>query len=577
MSVRSPVHVIPNVEVPMRDGTVLRADMYRPAEDGKYPVLLSRTPYDKSMANGQGNPAVRLASAGYVVLLQDCRGRFASDGDFYPFLHEMDDGYDSVEWAAAQPWSTGKVGMFGPSYVGATQWLAAASQPPHLVTIVPAVTDCNYHDGWFYQSGAFCLGFVLAWTLNNLGLTGITRLDLPAERKVELMHRVMRDVDDAANVMRRLPLNDFPDFLETGLAGYYGDWLANPSDGEYWSRWNVARFHERITVPVLAIGGWYDLFTKGTLLNFTGMRSNGGSELARKHQRLIMGPWSHTTPLFGPAQGDHAFGIHSLGAVQDLDGQTLRWFDHWMKGVDNGVAEDPPLTVFTIGAGEWQPASDWPLPGTRFTSYYFHSGGSANSDGGDGTLSPEAPGDEPSDSYAYDPRDPVPTRGGGTMPGGGAYDQRPVEGRHDVLVYSTPPLTQDVEVTGPISVKLFASSTAVDTDFTAKLVDVSPDGYALNLADNIVRARYRDSLERPELMEPGREYGFTIDLLGTSNLFRTGHRIRLEVSSSNFPRFDRNANTGGDPATETRLVPALQTVYHDSGRPSHVVLPIIPR
>ncbi|MSQ25797.1 MAG: CocE/NonD family hydrolase [Dehalococcoidia bacterium] len=575
MFVHQPVVILPNLEIPMRDGTILRADLYRPQKDGRYPTLLSRTPYNKSMANGMGNSAVRFAAAGYCVLLQDCRGRFSSDGDFNPFFQEINDGYDSVEWAAAQPWSTGKIGMFGPSYVGATQWLAAAARPPHLAAIVPSVTASDYYDGWTYQGGAFLLEFNLTWTLGNLALAGAQRLKLDPKERAALTQRFLQHIDSPAETMAMVPLSNAPVITDPGIAPYYRDWLAHPERSDYWERINIARHHAGITVPALNVGGWFDLFLRGTLQNYTGMRAGGGSPDARSGQRLIIGPWSHTTPLFGPIQGEVPFGMQSLGAANDLDGQAIRWFDYWLKGEKNGVLDGPPVRIFTLGAHRWRTAADWPLPGTKYVAWHLHSLGRANTSNGDGLLDTRPPTAEPPDTFLYDPRRPVPTRGGAVFTRGGAYDQRGVELRDDILVYTSPPLEKDMEVTGPLSVTLWASSSAEDTDFTAKLVDVSPTGFAMNLADNILRARYRNGMHKAEMLKPGVPYAFTIDLLGTSNLFKKGHRIRVEIASSNFPRFDRHPNTGGVLAEATEMRPALQTVYHDASRPSHIVLPVV--
>jgi putative CocE/NonD family hydrolase len=377
-----------------------------------------------------------------------------------------------------------------------------------------------------------------------------------------------------------LPLKDFPLLQHERLAPYYYDWLAHPNDDEYWRQWNIADRHPQVTVPALNVGGWYDIFLGGTLRNYLGMRQDGGNAQA-KQQRLIIGPWFHTT-MWPNIAGEVDFGLRAQGLAIDLEGIILRWFDHWLKAIDTGMLREPPVKLFVMGENVWRDEREWPLARAQHTRYYFHSGGRANTRHGDGVLSLEPPSHEPADHYLYDPRHPVPTRGGGlccwqaSVPGG-AYDQRSVEERSDVLVYSTPPLAQAMEVTGPIVLKLWASSSAVDTDFTAKLVDVEPSGYARNLTDGILRARYRESTARPTLIEPGRVYEYTIDLWATSNLFKAAHRIRVEVSSSNFPRFDRNPNTGHPFAQDAELRPATQTILHDADHPSHIVLPIVPR
>jgi putative CocE/NonD family hydrolase len=571
-----------DVAMPMRDGAVLYADVYRPEGAGRYPVILLRTPYNKALprvAYSQLDP-MRAASRGYALVVQDTRGRFASEGEFSCFRNEIEDGYDSVEWAARAPWSDGNIGMYGASYMGATQWLAAIARPPHLRCIVPMITASDYHEGWTYQGGAFSLGFNMSWTLANLVLPNLAHFKLTPSELVAVRAELVDAVDRMCGPFEHLPLAEYPLLRKHRLADYYDDWLAHPDDDAYWQQWNIESRHAQITVPALNIGGWHDIFLGGTIRNFTGMRRNGATPDAR-HQRLIIGPWIHGL-VWPNVNGEVDYGVLSQGLAIDLDGILLRWFDHWLRGIDTGMLAEPPVKVFVMGQNAWRDEPDWPLARARETRFHLHSGGHANTLGGDGTLSVEAPSTEPPDHYLYDPRDPVPTRGGalccwqGSVPGG-AFDQRPVEARRDVLVYSTAPLTEAVEVTGPVTMKLWAASSAPDTDFTAKLVDVDPSGFARNLTDGIVRARYRESTARATPIEPGRVYEYTIDLWATANVFKAGHRIRLEVSSSNFPRFDRNPNTGHALGVDAELRPAMQTVLHDATHPSHVVLPIVPR
>jgi putative CocE/NonD family hydrolase len=570
-----------NLPVKMRDGIVLYADVYRPDSPGPFPVALQRTPYDKGAAGSMTNlDPMKAARNGYAVVIQDTRGRYTSEGEFYAFRDEINDGYDTVEWAAAQPWSTGKVGMYGASYVGATQWLAAVARPPHLAAIVPNVTASNYHEGWAYQGGAFELGFNVSWTLLQLTLANFGALSsaksVPTEKR--------RDLIDAVNDMelsfRHLPTKDLPQ-LQGGLADYYYDWLAHPEFDDYWKNLCIEDNHPRLNVPAYNIGGWYDIFLGGTIRNFLGMRANGGSDDARRGQKLLIGPWQHGS-RGGSVVGDHYFGLAADAMAADLDGVHFRWFDYWLKGIDNGVLDEPPVRVFVMGDNVWREEQEWPLARAQNTSYYLHSQGKANSSSGDGSLSPEAPGEEPPDVYLYNPADPVPTRGGGLccnpyFAANGAFDQQDIEARPDVLVYSTAPLERDLEVTGPVTVTLWAATSQTDTDFTAKLVDVCEDGCARNLTDGIIRARYRDSSSNASFVEPGRVYHYTIDLWATSNVFQRGHRIRVEISSSNFPRFDRNTNTGNVIAGDAEFKPALQTVMHDAQHPSHITLPVVPR
>lgn len=565
-----------DVPAKMRDGTVLLADVYRPREAGSYPVLLMRLPYDKDAAQTYvyAKPEA-YASHCYVVVIQDVRGQYKSEGRFHPFRDEGVDGYDTVEWAAALPGSNGKVGMYGFSYVGATQWLAATQKPPHLAAIAPAHTSSDYYDGWSYQGGAFSLAFLESWPLTSIALSGSRRLGDQA---------VLDRIEEAQGKVREtygyLPLKDYP-WLFPGrqdVAPYFYEWVEHDTWDAYWQRWSIRTRYQDVQIPALNVAGWYDVFLNGGTENFVGMRAKGGSEAAREGQRLVVGPWIHLP--WERKVGELDFGPEAANPIDELQ---LRWFDRWLKGVDDGAAREPPVRVFVMGADKWREAEDWPIPGTRFTTYYLHSRGAANTRFGNGVLSTEPPGDdEAPDRYRYDPANPVPSRGGHScctpdVAPVGPFDQAEVEERADVLVYSTPPLDQPVEVTGPITVTLHAASSAPDTDFTAKLVDVHPDGRAINLNNGIIRARFRNSLEHPEAIEPGRVHAYEIQVWPTSNLFKPGHRIRLEISSSNFPHFDRNPNTGHEFGQDATMRVADQAIHHDRERPSHVVLPIIPQ
>jgi len=556
-----------NVPVTMRDGVVLRADIFRPAAEGKFPVLLQRTPYNKSGGSDEGYQG---AQRGYVVIIQDTRGRYASGGDWTPFVNESRDGYDTVEWAAALPYSDGKVGMFGGSYVGATQMLTAITTPPHLAGICPLVTASNYHENWTYQGGAFEQWFNESWTS---GLAQDTLTRRAAANSNALLYA------------SKLPLTSYPLF-ETGvpaspegagvLAPYFLDWLAHPSYDAYWKRVSIEENYGKITVPVFNIGGWYDIFLGGTLRNYMGIRDHGGSEAARKGQRLMIIPGGHAG--MGRKIGDVDLGAHAPFNETET---MLDWYDYLFKGIHNHMASEKPVKIFVLGKNDWREEADWPPPEAKTVHYYLESGGHANSLRGDGTLARTAANHAASDKFIYDPENPAPTRGGNLCCDSehlepGARDQRPVEAREDVLVYTTRPFEHAYDVTGPVSVELYASSSAVDTDFTAKLVDVAPDGFAQNLEDSIVRARYRDSREHAELLNPGQVYKFTIDLFGVSDVFQPGHRLRVEISSSDFPRFDRNLNTGEDQAHGTHFVKAANTIYHDTAHPSALILSVIP-
>jgi len=565
------VKVERNVEIKMRDGVILRGDIFRPDAEGKFPVLLQRTPYRRSVPWGYNvDFAQRAASRGYVVFLQDVRGRYTSDGEWYPFIHEAEDGYDTIEWVAAQPYSNGKVGMFGGSYVGATQMLAAIAHPPHLAGICPVVTASNYHDGWTYQGGAFEQWFSQSWT------TGLA--------EDTILHQIER-APGSAEAIEVLPLTQYPIFnsnpasvvngASAVVARYYLDWLAHPSYDDFWKRVSIEEHFSDIRVPALHIGAWYDIFLGGSLRNYLGIKANSASEEARKGQRLLVVIGGHAGS--GRKIGAIDFGPEAL--KNDEDDVTLAWYDHLFKGVQNEFANSKPVQIFVMGANQWRQEEDWPLARAKATKYFLHSNGDANSTSGAGLLSSSAPGKEPSDKYTYDPANPAPTVGGplccDARRHGGPWDQRSVEQHRDVLVYSTPALEHDLEVTGPVRLDLFASSSAVDTDFTAKLVDVYPDGTAINLTEGILRARYRDSQEQPTPLTPGQVYPLSIDLWATSNVFGAGHRIRLEISSSNFPRFDRNLNTGEPAATSDKWATATNTILHDQDHPSALILPVL--
>ena len=543
-----------DAKIPMRDGIKLSADIFRPRGGGKHPVILMRTPYDN---NGLIGTAIKYARRGYAVVGQDCRGRYDSDGEFYPWHQEAEDGFDTLEWIGSQPWCDGNVGMIGASYLGLVQWLVAPLASPYLKTIVPRVITSNFYDSPNYAGGAFQLALNMTWGFARQG---------HSSQPIEHYHW--------GELFRTLPLITADQAAGRHLP-FWKDWVGHPSYDDYWRQVSIEERYHQIQIPALIMGGWYDLYSKQTLTNFTGMREQGGNDQAREHTKAILGAWEHG--VNATVAGEVEFG---QGAIFPLEDWESRWLDYWLKGEETGITDEAPLSIFVMGANEWRTEQEWPLARTQFTNYYLRSGGRANSLHGDGTLSPEEPGDEPPDQFTYDPDRPVPTIGGnhccGEILRSGAFDQRPVERRDDVLVYTTPPLERDLEVTGPVIVKLYASSSARDTDFTGKLLDVFPNGYAMNLCDGIRRARYRNSFEEPELITPGEAYEITIDCWVTSNVFKRGHRIRLDISSSNFPRFDRNSNTGHEFGMDAELQLAEQTVLHSRQYPSHVILPVVP-
>ncbi len=567
--------------VPMRDGVRLATDVYLPRQEGSFPVLVTRLPYGKADCTAESRASIvpDLLEKGYAVVFQDIRGRFRSEGTHDFFMardghwSERDDGYDTIEWAAAQPWSNGKVGTFGGSYYGMTQYALAPTRPPHLVAQFPMKAFADQHAGLVYPGGALHMA-IWRWAFLN-AQDNIRRCTDPENTvKVEDLEAAARDMDKSLRYMPRL---NFPP-LSGPCTTWFTDWMSHPDDGPWW--WERSHYtkHDQIDVPMMHFGGWYDTFLTGTLENFAGIQAKG-MEGARQKQKLMIGPWSHV-PMF---VGQRRLGQLDFGpdALIDPVAMIVQWYDYWLKGDQNEVADWPTVRIFVMGENRWRDENEWPLARTVYTNFYF-SREQGNSDGILRLLPPS--GDQPPDSYVYDPENPTPTVGGNI---GGAYrpedlqqgaaDQREVEKRPDVLSFTTPPLDKDLEATGPITVKLFASSDRLDTDFAVILTDVYPDGRSIILADGMIRARYREAKTYQVPLEPGKVYAFTIDVWPTSNLFRAGHRIRVNISSSNFPKFDNNPNTGAPLFTDTETLIATNTIYHDSLRPSHIVLPVIPR
>jgi putative CocE/NonD family hydrolase len=577
-----------DVPAKMRDGTILRANVYRPAGEGRWPVLLTRLPYGKDLplAASVLDPA-QAARRGYVVVIQDTRGRFASGGEWQPMVNEALDGLDTIEWASKLHYSDGSVGMYGASYFGFTQWSAAVQQPAALKAMVPFITWNDPLNGVFFRAGALELGTAANWQSATIGLNEIMRrsagnADPHALRQA--IYTLIKEVDNLGSEgYKSLPLKDFAPLKRADVGRAFFEFFEHPMDRKHTDPMTILGKHEQVKAPTFNVGGWYDIFLKDTIENFRIMCEQGSTPEARQ-SKLLIGPWSHggvTNPI-----GEMNFGFGASAAFINLQidfmSLQLRWFDHWLKGIDTGMLNEAPIKLFVMGANIWRDEQEWPLARAVETHYYLHSSGHANTLNGDGLLSPAAPREEEADHYNYDPANPVPTHGGALLMSPefrpGVFDQRSVESREDVLVYSTPLLKQDVEVTGPIIVHLWATSSAPDTDFVARLVDVHPDGYAQNLTDGIIRARYRDFArgEAPMLIEPERAYEYEIDLWATSNVFKQGHRIRLDVTSSSFPRWDRNPNTGHDFGADSELEVAHQTILHDSEHPSFVILPIVP-
>ncbi|MEQ8785938.1 MAG: CocE/NonD family hydrolase [Pirellulaceae bacterium] len=554
----------------MRDGVELMVDIYRPQAEGRFPAVLLQTPYNKS---GQAARAKKFAARGYVVVNSDSRGRFDSGGQWDPFSPQhKTDGYDLVEWIADQPWSNGNVGTYGLSYMGWTQWWTATQAPPSLKAIVPEVAPPDHFYNCPYQNGV-----LVCWMMDWAGVMSDRR---PHSAGPGPYGGFAVDREAAYD---QLPYINFDKTRGYAPNTWWRKWIEqNTAEGGYWRSiaYQTPESYARVNVPSLAISGWFDANFPGTPANYLAMKQYGATPAARR-PRMVIGPWEHIINRHRVAAGVD-FGP---GAIIDWDGYVLRFFDHYLKEVDNGVAQDPPVHVFVMGRNQWRAARDWPLPETRFTKYYLHSGGSANSSSGDGVLNTEPPTDEPSDRYVYDPHAPTPSAGFENGHIDGPRDVSKSSEREDVLVYDTPVLSEDVEIVGPITARLFAATSGHDTDWMVRLIDVHPDGQALFLGEGLMRARHRDPERRGAFnpnrlskLKPGQSYEYTIEFWRpTGNLFARGHRIRIEISSSYYPYYLRNPNSSADNlGLVEKLEKAQQTIFHDAERPSHVVLPIIP-
>ncbi|MFK0283196.1 CocE/NonD family hydrolase [Streptomyces sp. NPDC090499] len=569
-----------DVMVPMRDGIRLRTDIFRPSGPGPYPVLVQRypyTPHDGIMAMF----GKMLARQGYAVLVQSCRGRYGSEGDFYPFHPDVDDSYDTVEWAAVQPWSNGRVGMYGMSYSGYTQWTAAIARPPHLVAIAPFTCTWNWDEStWYFAPGVLQLGLAVSWSA-LMSTQEAERRGMPAPvpqfaaseklmstgglgdlSKFGEMARL--EVEGTRALLDRRPLRDVEELRE--LAPWFRDWCdQDDARAPYWRRISAADHVQDIDLPVFHLAGWYDFFSKGGIDAYTTLTNQGATRRTREGQRLVIGPWNHNSTQVRPDADP------STGALVDFgpDAPVMRFFSHHLKGELPDYADEPRVRLYVMGDNVWREENEWPLARTEWTSYYLRGADSLRS------LSPQPPGEEQADVFVYDPNDPVPgpVRLGATY--GDAVDLDAVAHRPDVLVYTTPPLADELEVTGPVTLELWASSSVADTDFTAKLVDVFPDGTAVPVCQGIVRTGH--GVTQPRTL--GAAYRYEISLWSTSTVFQAGHRIRLDVSSSEYPTYEPNPNTGEriTHASDAKTVTATQHVFHDALHPSRLVLPVIPR
>jgi uncharacterized protein len=568
---RGPLEVRREGRVPMvaRDGTILRADVYRPGADGTFPVLVRRTPYgnrENDLA-AEFNEAHYFASHGYVVVVQDVRGRYSSDGE-WSFV-EGADGYDTVEWAAGLEQSSGAVGTFGQSYGALVQYQLAALRPPHLRTCIPI----SGRVGAGPSNGMVELGWSLAYAIDMAEET--YRRAGRGEEYAAIRDSYVKEKTTRFSFPQSEPLHDLPISVWIERLGLGGQRIAGAINAanQPLTVDDEEQVFSPFAVPMLHIGSWYDSFASETLNTYRGMRDHAGSDLARQHQAVLMGPWAHLLPYNLPTSGgtgDIDFGPEAPIFLLDTE---LQWFDHYLKGGGDNLPR-PAVRIFVMGENRWRDEADWPLARARIQSWYLHSSGSANSLEGDGTLTQREPLQEPPDRYRYDPKDPVVTAGGHFIVEGGVRDQRPNETRHDVLVYTSDSLVHDLELGGPVQATLFASSSAYDTDFFVTLVDVHPDGYAQNLLEAGVRGRHR-KLGEISMLERGKVYDFEFDLWSACHVVFAGHRLRVHVTSSDFPRFDRNPNSGAPVGTDTQLLEAEQSVFHDRDHPSRIVLSVI--
>ena len=565
-----------DIPIKMRDGVTLQADVYRPDTTEKYPAIIVRTPYNKiPSARSDFLSPLDAAFAGYAVVIQDTRGRFASEGDFTAGMPEGQDGYDTIEAVVTEPWCDGNVGMAGASYLGRNQWQAALENPPHLKAIAPHVIGSGLLSD-SRLAGVHELESAISWS----AVMAIDTLQKQAQQGKdvsEAIKMIRYAMTHTKEVCSFLPLKELPHFkfegLEEGFMKRFSDDELKKYKSEADFRWD----YSKVQVPCMLSAGWYDMFVGSTFENFLGMQNQGGSTIAREGQHLFMGPWVHGSRVNNQV-GRVNFGPSASGGGSFATARHLAFFDKYLKGIDSQFLV--PVRYFIMGLNRWKNAESWPLPETDWQRFYLHSRGNANSVTGDGTISREEPGTEPVDIFVYNPHNPVASRGGRINPDlnlpAGPLDQSLTEKRNDVLCYTSPELKEGIEISGPLQLHLFASSSAVDTDFMVRLIDVHPDGLAINVAEGCLRARYRNSILKPELLKPDEVTEFVIDLAATSNYFDKGHHIRIDITSSDFPRFDRNMNTGNPFGEDAQGIPALQTIFHQSGRASYIDFPVIP-
>ncbi len=547
--------ILRNIKVPMRDGVRLSTTVHLPPGEGPFPVALMRTAYNRTSAQGAG-----YNGRGLALVTQDCRGRYDSEGTHYPFTAEEADGADTLAWLRDQPWCNGRVAMFGDSYLAATQFYAALANDEALVAINPRFMAGDCWKRAYYCDGVFSLALTWSW--------------LCFECAARTSENALLGQIDAPAVLRSLPLASLDEESGGSRVQSWRDYVTHTRYDEQWRPLNVRARLAEVTVPALLIGGWYDYYAGETFANYLALRRGAPMPRLRDSHRVLVGPWTHGINS-SSVLGEVDFGEVAL-AENDA---TMRWLECTLADCPVSEFQEAPIRVFVMGRNEWRDLLAWPPAEVEFVDWYLLA---------DGGLSPEQPGDEAPDGYRYDPADPAPTLGGNHSVGPynpglyevcrpGPFDQRPVEARADVLSFTSDVLERDVEVIGPVTVALHAASSSPDTDFVARLTDVHPDGRSMNITEGVIRARFREDVwGAPKLMEPGRAYEFTIDLQATAHAFLRGHRIRLDITSSNFPLWDRNLNTGGDPATDTAMAVAEQIIFHDRRRPSRVRLPVMP-
>lgn len=588
------VRVEKSVMVEMRDGVKLSMDLYMPeGANGKLPTILIRTAYNKNWQGGRSEEyRLSLVRRGYVLAIVDMRGRFESEGRYKPGVGGRDDGYDTVSWITDQPWSNQKVGTLGCSYLGDTQVVLATTRHPHHVAAVPmasATGYLGYGRPWqAYDGGVFELAQTAGW-FSGYGSEvvygpppWVDRQEWFRSDAAELFSQIQdRDEEKYFSFVASLPIIDI--LKKSGSPPTdYENFVSNNPDGEYFKNLDWMKKSDRINTPMLFVDSWYDYGVAETLDMWNIAQENSESKRSRDNQFVIIAPTTHCVYSVSDGTENWTVGERDMGAA-GLDFVDIRdrWYDHWLMGVDNDITDMPKVQYFLMGKNEWRSSAVWPLADTSYKKFYLHSGGQANSRYGDGAISETAPeGEQAVDKFIYDPATPVPSLGGqacctGTDTGAGAYDQSRIEMRHDVLVYTSGVLEEGLNVTGPLEVVLYVSSTAKDTDFMAKLVDVYPDGRAFNVQEGALRMRYREGFSKDLRMEKHEVYEARLDLHATANYFGSGHRVRLEVSSSSFPRFDRNLNTGGNNYDESEWIIAENALHHSANYPSHLLLPVI--